>query len=73
MDRKAVVAEVSADTTVEWRFLKGLRTVPYDGLVEACVTLVADAAERQRLEAEALNTIGAWPQARFLQPLLTDG
>lgn len=71
-NRKAVVAEVSADTTVEWRFLKGLSTVPYDGLVEACVALVADAAERQRLEAEALNTISAWPQSRFLQPLLTD-
>ncbi len=72
-NRKAVVAEVSADTTVEWRFLQGLRTAPYEGLVEACAALVADAAGRQRLEAEALRTISAWPQARFLQPLLADG
>lgn len=72
-NRKAVVAEVGPDTTVEWRFLPGLATAAYDGLVDACVALVGDATERRRLEAEAYRAISAWPQAGFLAPLIGAG
>ncbi|MDT6998031.1 CgeB family protein [Burkholderia cenocepacia] len=67
---KAIVGEVSPTTSVDPDYANGFRAAPYDALVEACVELVRDPAQRRRLEADALATIGRHPQARSLAPLL---
>ncbi|KVD40922.1 hypothetical protein WS61_02310 [Burkholderia sp. ABCPW 11] len=67
---KAIVGEVSPTTSVDPDYADGFRAAPYDALVDACVELVRDHAQRRRLEADALATIGRHPQARSLAPLL---
>lgn len=67
---KAIVGEVSPTTSADPDYANGFRAAPYDALVEACVELVRDPAQRRRLEADALATIGSHPQARSLAPLL---
>ena len=67
---KAIVGEVSPTTSVDPDYANGFRAAPYDALVDACAELVRDAAQRRRLEADALATIGRHPQARSLAPLL---
>jgi hypothetical protein len=67
---KAVVAEVSPDTSVEERFLYGIKAVPHQDLVDACLHLVNDAAARQRLEIAALHNIRQWPQIAFTSSLI---
>ncbi|WP_321950212.1 CgeB family protein [Burkholderia cenocepacia] len=68
---KAIVGEVSPTTSVDPDYAHGFRAAPYDGLVDACVQLVHDTAQRRRLEAAALDTIGRIPQAKSLAPLLS--
>ncbi|RQS26705.1 hypothetical protein DIE03_23035 [Burkholderia sp. Bp8992] len=52
-------------------YVTGLRAAPYDALVDTCVELVHDIAQRRRLEATALDTIMRLPQAKTLAPLLS--
>lgn len=68
---KAIVGEVSPTTSVDPDYATGFRAAPYDGLVDACVQLVHDTAQRRQLEAAALDTIGRIPQAKSLAPLLS--
>lgn len=64
---KAVVAEIGADTSVETRFLSGLKGVPYDQLAEACHSLVRNNDLRQSLEEQALFIISQWPQHELMR------
>ncbi len=67
---RAIAGEVSPTTSVDPDYADGFRAAPYDALVDTCVELVRDTAQRHRLEAAALDTIGRIPQAKSLAPLL---
>lgn len=75
---KPVVAECARTTEVDKGLREGVKLVPYDRLVEACVELVADEAEQRRLGARGLEVIRALPQEKLLReaaassPLLRD-
>ncbi|OXI19036.1 hypothetical protein [Burkholderia sp. AU15512] len=68
---KAIVGEVSPTTAIDPDYVAGFRAAPYDALVDTCVELVRDIAQRRQLEAAALDTIARIPQARTLAPLLS--
>lgn len=59
---KAVVGEVGKSTSIEQIFLDSIRAAPYDGLVEACKSLVKNDTERRLLEHKGFETF-----SRFLQ------
>lgn len=67
---KAIVAEVGERTSVDSCYLGGVRAVPYEGLVEACLALAADEKARLELEVKAFQTIGKLPQCDLIRPLL---
>lgn len=67
---KVVVGEVSPTTAIDPDYVGGFRAAPYDALVDACVELVRDTAQRRQLESAALETIARQPQAQLLAPLL---
>ncbi|WP_322082507.1 hypothetical protein [Burkholderia sp. BCC1972] len=68
---KAIVGEASPTTSVDSDYVAGFRAAPYDALVDTCVELVHDIAQRRRLEATALDAIMRLPQAKALAPLLS--
>lgn len=63
---KAVVSECAAGTEVYDHLRDGLRLVPYDKIVEACVELVRDCAGRRALEHNALAAVMRRTAAREL-------
>jgi hypothetical protein len=67
---KAVVCELGPDTAADPMYLDGLRTAPYEKLVDACVDLLADDAACSQLEAQAITCIKRWPQVDFTRALL---
>ncbi|WP_322079681.1 hypothetical protein [Burkholderia cepacia] len=68
---KAIVGEVSPTTAIDPDYAGGFRAAAYDALVDTCVELVRDAAQRRCLEVAARETIGRLPQALMLAPLLS--
>ena len=68
---KAVVTEVGDQTSVEPRFLNGLRPAPYERLVEECLHLARNTQERLALETCALQSIRQWPQSALMADLLS--
>ncbi|KPF64155.1 hypothetical protein IP88_13885 [alpha proteobacterium AAP81b] len=67
---KAVVAEVGPRTVVDPAYLPGFAGAAYDALVPTTLALVADGGARAALEARALATLQAMPQAAILANLL---
>lgn len=67
---RAVVGEVGPDTEIDDVCRAGIRGVPFEGLVDACAELVADAAQRAALEVRALDSIRCFPQHELMRPLL---
>jgi len=67
----AVVCEVNPTTSIDNIYLDGIYPCPYDSLVESCQLLVSDSNLRSRIEQNALKTIKQYPQAAFLEPLLS--
>lgn len=67
---KAVVAEVGPETSVEQCYLNGICAVAYEGLVDACASLVSNGEERLKLEAAAFDAMRQLPQGALLAPLL---
>jgi hypothetical protein len=56
---KAVIAECGADTEVDPELRDAIVGVPYEGLIDACVALVADDAARRRLGQRAFRVFSA--------------
>ncbi len=67
---KAVVAECGAGTSIEPDLLQGLRAVPYDRLVDACVDLVRDEAARRALAQQGHAVFSARPAEPILAAAL---
>lgn len=71
-NRKAVVCEHSVMNDDDLSLRAGMAYVPYDELVNTCVRLVGDAAQRQRLEERGFALFAARRQVDILRRLLSD-
>ena len=67
----AVVSEVNPTTSIDGIYLDGIYHSPYDSLVESCQFLVSDSNQRSLIEQKALETIKLYPQAAFIESLLS--
>lgn len=67
----AVVAEVNDTTVIEPAYRNAVCAVPFDGIVQACLGLLADEAARAALRVRATAAMEALPQSRLIAPLLT--
>ncbi|MBV8143789.1 MAG: hypothetical protein JO184_02190 [Gammaproteobacteria bacterium] len=67
---KAVVAEVGEDTKIESDVREAVCGVPYDRLVEACVELVSDRAQRTALEERAWRVFARRKEENILAAAL---
>lgn len=70
---RCVLSERGADADEERAFEPGVAFAPYEGLVERCVELVRNQAERARLAAAGLELMMGRPAQRFLQEALAAG
>lgn len=66
----AVVSEVNRGTSVPDYFRDAVAGVPYEGLVEECVRLVADGAARASLAWRGHEIIAAHPQTVYTRAVL---
>jgi hypothetical protein len=64
---KAVVSEESPDMGA---LRDAVAVFPYEGLVEGCVALLGNDAERKGLEARGFRLFSARSQARILEPIV---
>jgi len=64
---KAVVSEESPDMGA---LRDAVAVFPYEGLVEGCLALIANDAERRALEARGFRLFSARSQARILEPIV---
>lgn len=71
-NRKAVVAERNADTEIEPDMQDAARFAPYDGLVGACVALLADDAKRREIATRGWTRMSQRDVSRFLRAGLND-
>lgn len=69
-NRKAVVCEVGANTSIDSCYATAIYASPYDDLVTSCKKLVADDHLRAELETAALETIRKMPQHSLIAPLI---
>ena len=69
-NRKAVVCEHSVMNPEDQSLREGMAYVPYDGLVDACVRLVSDEAQRKVLERRGFDLFSARSQADILAKVL---
>lgn len=69
-NRKAVVAECHPGTELEPGLEEAACFVPYDGLVQACLNLVADADMRRQLESKGHEAMLKRPQSAYLRRVL---
>jgi len=70
INRKAVVAEVNQETEIESELLDAVHAVPYEGLVDACLSLVNDEIRRNMLESNALAVMKTRDQSMYLRDIL---
>jgi hypothetical protein len=63
----AVVGEVNDSTSIDDIYRDGIYAAKYDDLVSGCLALAKDDVLRQRMQAEALNSISKYPQKIFTQ------
>ena len=66
----AVVSELNDTTSMDAMYREGICGVPYRALIENCISLVADAVLRHKLELNALKTLSRYPQKYFTQQML---
>ena len=69
-NRVCVVTEGDAFDPGLQPFRAGMAVVDYDGLVERCVQLVADPAQRQRIADQGFNIMARRSQARMLMAVM---
>ena len=69
-NRKAVVAECHPGTEIDSELREAVRTVPYDGLVEACLGLVGDEGARVGLEGSGYEIFSALREEDILGGIL---
>ena len=72
-NEKAVVAEIGEKTTLESDIHNAVRGTPYDGLVDACVELVADANARANLARRGFETFSRRLETTILRHALGMG
>ncbi|HEY5799443.1 MAG TPA: hypothetical protein VIT92_04445 [Burkholderiaceae bacterium] len=68
-NRKAVVAEVGADTVIDDAFRDAVAGVPYEALIDTCCKLVADDGARAALEQRGHAIMAAHPQVGYLRAM----
>lgn len=69
-NRKAVVAEVNPGTDIDPRLRPAVAAAPYDGLVEVCQQLLADAQARSTQESTGFEQMRQLTMSALLAPLL---
>lgn len=69
-NRKAVVAEVDADTDIDDDLRHAVAGVPYDALVDRCVALVRDEPARRELAERGAAALAHRDEARILDAAL---
>jgi SAM-dependent methyltransferase len=67
---KAVVSECDPDTELPDGIGQVVKLAPYDGLVDACVQLLANDAERRELGRRGFEWMCARPASRYLAPMV---
>ena len=65
-----VVAEYDDKTKINNNFLMGIKTAPYNDLVEMIVHLVNSENEREKLGHNGLLEIKKYPQEQFTKKIL---
>lgn len=65
-NRKAVVCECNTDTEIDDDMRRALVTVPYDGLVAACIALIGDDARRREAQQAGFEIFSRRSQAAML-------
>ncbi len=71
-NRKAVVAEVQADTEIDPRYAAAVEARAYEDLVQGCLDLLADPVARRKREDNGLAIMQSMPLSGFLAPLIAD-
>jgi hypothetical protein len=66
-----VVGEVNDTTSIDEMFKKAVHAVPFDGLSDACESLVKNESFRDRVAANGFSLISNQPQTFFTQSLIT--
>jgi hypothetical protein len=69
-NRKAVVSELSQASDIEPDLQDAVLGVPYDGIVAACRSLLADKGKRRALEQRGFKRMTARRQSAFLKELI---
>ncbi len=69
-NRKAVVAECHLGTEVEPELREAVRAVPYGSLVQACLDLLGDDADRAKLEENGYGIFSALQEEAILGSIL---
>lgn len=72
-NKRAVVSETGADSTLERDLQSGIAFADYDGLVDRCVELVNDERARHELAERGYQAFSARDQAAILQRALAEG
>src|SRR5690606_37961926 len=67
---KAVVAEIADDTEIDPRLRRAVHGTSYDGLVDACLDLLADDARRRQREELGYEIMRTMRATDFLRPLV---
>ncbi|MBF0214332.1 MAG: hypothetical protein HQM00_12370 [Magnetococcales bacterium] len=68
---KAVVTEMDAETRIDPELRDGLLAVPYEGLVEACMSLLHDDTRRHALGRTGQQRFAQRPETEILRRALT--
>lgn len=68
--RKAVVCELYPDSEIDPLLRDAVAGVPYEGLVDTVIELVADAPRRAELERKGLALLRRNPQTKWVAPAL---
>jgi hypothetical protein len=69
-NRVCVVSETGLDSELESPFLGGVGFAGYDGLVQACLRLLADEAARDRIAQKGFEQMRALSQVEMLKKVL---
>jgi hypothetical protein len=69
-NRKAVVAECNPSTEIDPDIVDAVQLAPYEGLVSACVELVADSGTRRALSERGFSRILARDERAYLAAAL---
>lgn len=71
-NRCCVVSETGADIDTERHFSKGIEFCPYDGLVDACLSLLGNEKKQEELRQRGYEAIIKFDQTKLLERALLD-